>query len=105
LPLICKDTALPDLLWPTFVLNVDFMKQWNIEVYFSVRFQEIAGSLDSALVGSKLTPIQKSDSEHGLTLKQSLTLLECLKSCWREDVLLISISDKFLRLTLQLISR
>nr|GEW08493.1 conserved oligomeric Golgi complex subunit 2 [Tanacetum cinerariifolium] len=84
---------------------VDFMKQWNIGVYFSLRFQEIAGSLDSALVGSKLTPVQKSDSEHGLTLKQSLTLLECLKSCWREDVLLISISDKFLRLTLQLISR
>ncbi|GJS26809.1 conserved oligomeric Golgi complex subunit 2 [Tanacetum coccineum] len=44
---------------------VDFMKQWNIGVYFSLRFQEIAGSLDSALVGSKLTPIQKSDSEHG----------------------------------------
>ncbi|PWA58699.1 hypothetical protein CTI12_AA393830 [Artemisia annua] len=84
---------------------VDFMKQWNIGVYFSLRFQEIAGSLDSALVGSRLNPIQKSDSEHGLTLKQSLTLLECLKSCWREDVLLISISDKFLRLTLQLLSR
>ncbi|XP_076897893.1 conserved oligomeric Golgi complex subunit 2-like [Bidens hawaiensis] len=83
----------------------DFMKQWNIGVYFSLRFQEIAGSLDSALVGSGLTPIQKSSSEHGLTLKQSLTLLECLRSCWKEDVLVISISDKFLRLTLQLISR
>ncbi|KAF5792956.1 putative COG complex component COG2 [Helianthus annuus] len=80
---------------------VDFMKQWNIGVYFSLRFQEIAGSLDSALVGSSLTPIQRS----GLTLKQSVTLLECLRSCWKEDVLVISISDKFLRLTLQLISR
>ncbi|KAJ0536638.1 putative COG complex component, COG2 [Helianthus annuus] len=77
------------------------MKQWNIGVYFSLRFQEIAGSLDSALVGSSLTPIQRS----GLTLKQSVTLLECLRSCWKEDVLVISISDKFLRLTLQLISR
>ncbi|KAL8230540.1 hypothetical protein R6Q57_000318 [Mikania cordata] len=84
---------------------VDFMKQWNIGVYFSLRFQEIAGSLDSALVGSGLTPIQKSNSENGLTLKQSLTLLECLRSCWKEDVLVISISDKFLRLSLQLISR
>ncbi|KAJ0527839.1 putative oligomeric Golgi complex, subunit 2 [Helianthus annuus] len=80
---------------------VDFMKQWNIGVYFSLRFQEIAGSLDSALVGSSLTPIQRS----GLTLKQSVTLLECIRSCWKEDVLVISISDKFLRLTLQLISR
>ncbi|XP_024971658.1 conserved oligomeric Golgi complex subunit 2 [Cynara cardunculus var. scolymus] len=88
---------------------VDFMRLWNIGVYFSLRFQEIAGSLDSALVGSGLTPIQKSDSEQGgsqyMTLKQSLTLMECLRSCWREDVLVISISDKFLRLTLQLVSR
>lgn len=76
-----------------------------IFLYIACRFQEIAGSLDSALVGSGLTPIQKSDSEHGMTLKQSLTLLECLRSCWREDVLVISISDKFLRLTLQLVSR
>lgn len=84
---------------------VDFMKQWNIGVYFSLRFQEIAGSLDSALVGSGLVPVQKLDSEQGMTLKQSVTLLECLRSCWKEDVLVISISDKFLRLTLQLISR
>ncbi|XP_071710874.1 conserved oligomeric Golgi complex subunit 2-like [Rutidosis leptorrhynchoides] len=84
---------------------VDFMKQWNIGVYFSLRFQEIAGSLDSTLVGSGLIPVQNSDSDYGVTLKQSLTLLECLRSCWREDVLVISISDKFLRLTLQLISR
>ncbi|CAI9280512.1 unnamed protein product [Lactuca saligna] len=92
---------------------VDFLKQWNIGVYFSLRFQEIAGSLDSAFVGSSLTPIPKSDSDSDsdqgssqhVTLKQSLTLLECLNSCWREDVLVLSISDKFLRLTLQLISR
>lgn len=74
-------------------------------MYTACRFQEIAGSLDSALVGSGLTPIQNSNSEQELTLKQSLTLLECIRSCWKEDVLVISISDKFLRLTLQLISR
>ncbi|KAL4584795.1 hypothetical protein LXL04_009405 [Taraxacum kok-saghyz] len=85
---------------------VDFIKQWNIGVYFRLRFQEIAASLDSALVNSSLTPIPKSDSDDGnMTLKQSVTLLECLDSCWREDVLVLSISDKFLRLTLQLISR
>lgn len=69
------------------------------------RFQEIAGSLDSAL----LLPIQISHSDKGnsqhLTLNQSATLLECLVSCWREDVLVLSCSDKFLRLSLQLISR
>ncbi|WCJ36242.1 Conserved oligomeric Golgi complex subunit 2 [Euphorbia peplus] len=88
---------------------VEFMKQWNVGVYFSLRFQEIAGSLDSALAASSLVPVQNSESGQGnlggLTLKQSATLLESLRSCWREDVLILSCSDKFLRLSLQLLAR
>ncbi|XP_057460047.1 LOW QUALITY PROTEIN: conserved oligomeric Golgi complex subunit 2-like [Actinidia eriantha] len=88
---------------------IEFMKQWNVGVYFSLRFQEIAGALDSALTGASLVPIQTSHSQSGntedLTLRQSVTLLECLRSCWREDVLVLSCSDKFLRLSLQLLSR
>ncbi|KAF5476570.1 hypothetical protein F2P56_003311 [Juglans regia] len=88
---------------------VEFMKQWNIGVYFSLRFQEIAGALDSALNATSLVPVQNVLSAQGisleLTLKQSVTLLESLRSCWREDVLVLSCSDKFLRLSLQLLSR
>ncbi|KAL5750742.1 hypothetical protein ACOSP7_025345 [Xanthoceras sorbifolium] len=88
---------------------VEFLKQWNVGVYFSLRFQEIAGALDSALIAASLVPIQNSHSDEGkspvLTLKQSATLLECLRSCWREDVFVLSCSDKFLRLSLQLLSR
>ncbi|KAJ8900503.1 hypothetical protein K2173_025280 [Erythroxylum novogranatense] len=54
---------------------VDFIKQWNIGVYFLLRFQEIAGALDSALSATPLIPIQNGES-NGLTLKQSITLLE-----------------------------
>ncbi|XP_062168927.1 conserved oligomeric Golgi complex subunit 2 [Alnus glutinosa] len=88
---------------------VEFMKQWNIGVYFSLRFQEIAGALDSALTATSLVPVQNIDSGGGnslvLTLKQSVTLLESLRSCWREDILVLSCTDKFLRLSLQLLSR
>ncbi|KAF5957322.1 hypothetical protein HYC85_004547 [Camellia sinensis] len=88
---------------------IDFIRQWNVGVYFSLRFQEIAGALDSALTVTSLVPIQNSHKggEHSqdLTLKPSVTLLDCLRSCWREDVLVLSCSDKFLRLSLQLISR
>lgn len=85
---------------------VEFMKQWNIGVYFSLRFQEIAGALDSVLV-TGVVPVSHSDGEkyQKLTLKPSATLLESLRSCWREDVLILSCSDKFLRLSLQLLSR
>ncbi|KAF8047931.1 hypothetical protein N665_2759s0003 [Sinapis alba] len=88
---------------------VEFMKQWNVGVYFSLRFQEIAGGLDSALTSASLVFIQDSDSDKQnsptLMLRQSVTLLESLRSCWKEDVLVFSAADKFLRLALQLLSR
>lgn len=72
------------------------------------RFQEIAGALASALVVPKLV-VAENSNEGGnfpaFTLKQSCTLFESLRSCWREDVLVLSCSDKFLRLSLQLLSR
>ncbi|KAI4343623.1 hypothetical protein L6164_010954 [Bauhinia variegata] len=64
-------------------IYAEFMKQWNIGVYFSLRFQEIAGALDSVLTTSSLNPVQNSET----------------------DVLVLSCSDKFLRLSLQLLSR
>ncbi|KAA8526803.1 hypothetical protein F0562_008968 [Nyssa sinensis] len=50
-----------------------------------------------------LVPIQGNSQD--LTLKQSVSLLECLRSCWKDDVLVLSCSDKFLRLSLPLLSR
>ncbi|KAJ0239732.1 Conserved oligomeric Golgi complex subunit 2 [Hirschfeldia incana] len=93
----------------TEAVYIEFMKQWNVGVYFSLRFQEIAGALDSALASPSLVFIQDSDldkrSSPNLMLRQSATLLESLRSCWKEDVLVFSAADKFLRLTLQLLSR
>ncbi|CAH8381462.1 unnamed protein product [Eruca vesicaria subsp. sativa] len=88
---------------------IEFMKQWNVGVYFSLRFQEIAGGLDSALTSASLILVQDFDSDKRssptLVLRQSVTLYESLRSCWKEDVLVFSAADKFLRLALQLLSR
>lgn len=74
-----------------------------------IRFQEIAGALDSSLMTAAIAPVQNPQSNEvnslNLTLKQSITLLESLRTCWKEDVLVLSCSDKFLRLSLQLLSR
>lgn len=88
---------------------MEFIKQWNTGVYFSLRFQEIAGTLESALAVTALQPSQNLSSDQGhslnLVLKQSISLLDCLRSCWRDDVFVLSCADKFLRLFLQLLSR
>lgn len=71
-----------------------------------IRFQEIAGSLDSALLVNSLVHMSSEEQRpQDLILKQSDTLLKCLRSCWSDDVLVLSCSDKFLRLSLQLLSR
>jgi hypothetical protein len=31
-----------------------FLKRWNLSVYFTLRFQQVAGALDDALAGSPL---------------------------------------------------
>uniref|UniRef100_A0A0A8XTM7 COG complex component COG2 C-terminal domain-containing protein n=1 Tax=Arundo donax TaxID=35708 RepID=A0A0A8XTM7_ARUDO len=85
----------------------DFIRQWNVGVYFSLRFQEIAGGLDTALTGT-ISPVGIQENQgkpKTLLLKQSIKLLESLQSCWSDEVLVFSHSDKFLRLSLQLISR
>jgi hypothetical protein len=33
-----------------------FLKRWNLSVYFTLRFQQVAGALDEALAGSPLAP-------------------------------------------------
>ncbi|XP_020525430.1 conserved oligomeric Golgi complex subunit 2 isoform X2 [Amborella trichopoda] len=88
---------------------IEFIRQWNIGVYFSLRFQEIASALDLALMVTTITVVGNSHLNKGnsreLTLNQSVQLLECLRSCWKEDVFVHSLSDKFLRLSLELLSR
>lgn len=81
----------------------DFMKQWNLGVYFTLRFQEIAGDLDGALNVTSLGCI--ADDSLGLALSSSAALERCLLKCWQKDVFVLSLSDKFLGLTLQLMSR
>ncbi|KAJ7556196.1 hypothetical protein O6H91_05G073700 [Diphasiastrum complanatum] len=91
---------------------LDFMKQWNLGVYFTLRLQEIAGSLESALATSVISPIEvgrtlpkDGDLGPGFILQISATLWECLQRCWEDDVHILSASDKFLKLTSQLLSR
>ncbi|XP_072970443.1 conserved oligomeric Golgi complex subunit 2 [Typha angustifolia] len=88
-------------------IYTEFMRQWNVGVYFSLRFQEIAGGLDSALANT-ITPKEVHDNQgkpQTAILKQSIKLLDSLRTCWSDDVLVFSHCDKFLRLSLQLISR
>nr|CAG4634692.1 EOG090X03KZ [Alona affinis] len=76
--------------------------RWNLPVYFQMRFQELAGSLETSL--------NKSFSEIGDPNKtahfhSTEVLLSVLMSCFSPDIYLQPLSHRFLRLSLQMMAR
>ncbi|XP_022091249.1 conserved oligomeric Golgi complex subunit 2-like isoform X2 [Acanthaster planci] len=80
-----------------------FMTKWSLPVYFQLRFQEIAGSLETALITPFDTQAHEATSD--LELNAFQTLWQCLHRCWQQDVYLSPLCHRFWKLTLQLLSR
>ncbi|KAG2451026.1 hypothetical protein HYH02_004295 [Chlamydomonas schloesseri] len=92
------------------------MRRWNTSVYFSLLFQEIAGELEDALSADKLEPAPAPAAAAAasdpvapppppLALAASGALLRCLRRAASPDVVLPPLTDRFLRLVLQLAQR
>ncbi|GIL88600.1 hypothetical protein Vretimale_19142 [Volvox reticuliferus] len=89
------------------------MRRWNTSVYFSMLYQEIAGELEDALSADKLEPAAASaGSGVGLfasmaspQLAATVALLRCLRRAVSPDIVLPPLTDRFLRLALQLAQR
>lgn len=78
-----------------------FMGKWNLLVYFQIRFQEIGGTFELALL-SAFTPPQVNTS---YLLNVNYALWCNLTRCWTDHVFLQTMCHKFWKLTLQLIAR
>lgn len=81
-----------------------FHSRWNLPVYFKIRFQEIAVTVEQAC--SSETNILINSGESGQL--QLVVLYQTLKSivkCWTEGIYLGQLFPNFLKLTLQLLSR
>ncbi|OWF56425.1 conserved oligomeric Golgi complex subunit 2-like isoform X2 [Mizuhopecten yessoensis] len=78
-----------------------FINKWSLPVYYQIRFQEMAGSLETSLC----TAFNNSADQDLFHLNVTLTLWRCVSRCWGEDVYLAPICHKLWKLSLQLISR
>ncbi|XP_077342696.1 conserved oligomeric Golgi complex subunit 2 isoform X2 [Lithobates pipiens] len=78
-----------------------FNNRWNLPVYFQIRFKEIAGRLESALV----SPMQDVSEGRSFCLQASSVLWTCLTTCWSDQIFLPLLAHRFWKLTLQLLSR
>ncbi|KAG9471859.1 hypothetical protein GDO78_022507 [Eleutherodactylus coqui] len=78
-----------------------FNNRWNLPVYFQIRFKEIAGSFESAL----LSHLEEASAESAYCLRATSVLWTCLTSCWSDHIYLPLLAHRFWKLTLQLLSR
>ncbi|KAI8467408.1 MAG: hypothetical protein J3K34DRAFT_481362 [Monoraphidium minutum] len=86
-----------------------FGKRWNLSVYFSLQYQEIAGALEDAARGDKLEAAPANGGGGGggpaPQLAATAALWGCLRRCASERVFLPPLADRFLRLGCQLAAR
>lgn len=79
------------------------LKRWNTSVYFTLRFQDVATSLERHLSGTKPTTLP--EPKDGFVLGSTVAVWESLGKCFSPDFYLQELADKFLRLSLQVLAR
>ncbi|KAK7104007.1 hypothetical protein V1264_018785 [Littorina saxatilis] len=78
-----------------------FNTKWSLPVYFQIRFQDIAGALETALVTGLNAAPEGSDWK----LQSSSTLWSGLERCWKDEVFLPALLHRFWKLSLQQMAR
>lgn len=83
-----------------------FQTRWNLPVYFQIRFQEIATSLERIceIDWSNMLSTGSGESNQ-FQMKVFIEVISCVARCWMDGVYLDQLFHKFFKLTFQLIAR
>ncbi|KAI9257611.1 hypothetical protein BY458DRAFT_535220 [Sporodiniella umbellata] len=78
---------------------VEFMKKWQLPVYFQLKLREIVISVEETLTSTS------SAKDKNSTLTETKAITDAIQKCWSDQVYLYSLAHRFYKLTLQLIKR
>jgi conserved oligomeric Golgi complex subunit 2 len=84
-----------------------FQMRWNLPVYFLIRSQEIACSLEKVCKvnwDTILTAPSSNDSNQ-MQIKLFVEMINCIAKCWTDGIYLDQLYKEFFKLTFQLIAR
>ncbi|KAI8375844.1 oligomeric golgi complex component, COG2-domain-containing protein [Blakeslea trispora] len=85
-------------------IYLEFMKKWQLPVYFQLRFREIIKDIEPFL-----SDFQQSLTQHktkdSVCFMGTKAVIEAIERCWSDQVFLYALSHRFWKLTLQLIKR
>lgn len=83
-----------------------FQKKWNLPVYYLIRSQEIAMSLEKVCeVSVKDVLVPAASDSNQIQVKVFLEVINCIAKCWSDGIYLDQLFQNFLKLTFQLIAR
>ncbi|KAI8642196.1 hypothetical protein BD408DRAFT_344678, partial [Parasitella parasitica] len=85
---------------PTYA---EFMKKWQLLVYFQLRFREIIKDVERVL-NDPVSSITMDEAQE-ISLYGGRVILNAINQCWSDQVFLYGLSHRFWKLTLQLIKR
>ncbi|XP_043272378.1 conserved oligomeric Golgi complex subunit 2 [Venturia canescens] len=90
-------------------LYKQFLKKWNLPVYFQIRFQEIAGGLEEVL-HQPISPLSMKNqisqlATNDYSLHATCVTWDCLLKIWTDGIFLPQLLHQFWKLSLQIISR
>ncbi|KAI8144116.1 hypothetical protein BJV82DRAFT_644216 [Fennellomyces sp. T-0311] len=86
----------------------EFMKRWQLPVYFQLRFREIVNSVEDLLNNPKTSMAMEDTTkpgDKGLALPATRAVSNAIEQCWSDNVFLYGLSHRFWKLTLQLLRR
>ncbi|RUS17090.1 oligomeric golgi complex component, COG2-domain-containing protein [Endogone sp. FLAS-F59071] len=101
---------------PTYV---DFVRRWQLPVYFQLRFKEITGGVEEACAirgwpweqraNERTEAAEDGDNEEngemGPVLPATRAVMTAIVQCWSDDVYIYGLAHRFWKLTLQLLKR
>lgn len=87
----------------------NFLKKWNLPVYFQIRFQEIASGIETVLI-EPISPASVKGTLESLTqsefsLRATCIIWENLQRIWNDNVYLYQLFHRFWKLSLQICAR
>ena len=89
-------------LWQSAAYQ-SFSSRWDLVVYYQIRFQEIATSIEGVLLDQPFNLVEGNNKQ--LRTVIASTIFQAIERCWDERVFLEPLTHKFWKLTLQCIVR
>ncbi|KAJ3239985.1 Conserved oligomeric Golgi complex subunit 2 [Chytriomyces hyalinus] len=85
--------------------TVDFLKKWNLEVYYRIRVKEVVSPYETTFSNSILDLIVLGEGSDGFHMPQTVALQSALKKAWSADLFIPALVPGFWKLSLQCLNR